>query len=50
MFDGQRVYLQRYWNYEASLADTLNRLSKPVEFNIECEKGADGNTQSAFRT
>lgn len=35
MFDGQRVYLQRYWNYEVVLAETLNRLSKPVEFNIE---------------
>ncbi|MFA0656285.1 exodeoxyribonuclease V subunit alpha [Vibrio sp. 10N.222.49.C12] len=38
MFDGQRVYLQRYWNYEVVLAETLNRLSKPVEFNTEQKK------------
>ncbi|MFB9154627.1 exodeoxyribonuclease V subunit alpha [Vibrio gallaecicus] len=35
MFDGQRVYLHRYWNYEVVLANTLNRLSKPVEFSSE---------------
>ena len=35
MFDGQRVYLHRYWNYEVVLANTLNRLSKPVEFSFE---------------
>ncbi|WP_394250700.1 exodeoxyribonuclease V subunit alpha [Vibrio profundi] len=31
MFDGTRLYLQRYWNYEVVLANTLNRLSAPVE-------------------
>ncbi len=35
MFDGQRVYLQRYWNYEVVLAEALNRLSHPVEFDLE---------------
>ncbi|MBW3698002.1 exodeoxyribonuclease V subunit alpha [Vibrio sp. T187] len=35
MFDGKRVYLQRYWNYEVVLANTLNRLSAPVEFNAQ---------------
>ena len=35
MFDGQRVYLHRYWNYEVVLANTLNRLSKPVEFSSD---------------
>ncbi|MGF1752373.1 exodeoxyribonuclease V subunit alpha [Vibrio makurazakiensis] len=35
MFDGTRVYLQRYWNYEVVLANTLNRLSAPVEFSAQ---------------
>ncbi|WKY59374.1 exodeoxyribonuclease V subunit alpha [Vibrio sp. SNU_ST1] len=48
MFDGQRVYLQRYWNYEVVLADTLNRLSKPVEFNIEQKKALTGTLNQLF--
>ena len=48
MFDGQRVYLQRYWNYEVVLADTLNRLSKPVEFNIEQKKALTETLNQLF--
>lgn len=48
MFDGQRVYLQRYWNYEVVLAETLNRLSKPVEFNIEQKKALTETLNQLF--
>nr|WP_275665879.1 exodeoxyribonuclease V subunit alpha [Vibrio sp. Isolate31] len=48
MFDGQRVYLQRYWNYEVVLANTLNRLSKPVEFNIEQKKALTETLNQLF--
>ncbi|WP_299128622.1 exodeoxyribonuclease V subunit alpha [uncultured Vibrio sp.] len=48
MFDGQRVYLQRYWNYEVVLADTLNRLSKPVEFNVEQKKALTETLNQLF--
>ncbi|MEZ9834096.1 exodeoxyribonuclease V subunit alpha [Vibrio breoganii] len=48
MFDGQRVYLQRYWNYEVVLADTLNRLSKPVEFNTEQKKALTETLSQLF--
>ncbi|MCY9827021.1 exodeoxyribonuclease V subunit alpha [Vibrio chagasii] len=48
MFDGQRVYLQRYWNHEVVLADTLNRLSKPVEFNIEQKKALTETLNQLF--
>ncbi|MEC7308008.1 exodeoxyribonuclease V subunit alpha [Vibrio gigantis] len=48
MFDGQRVYLQRYWNYEVVLANTLNRLSKPVEFNTEQKKALTETLNQLF--
>lgn len=48
MFDGQRVYLQRYWNYEVVLANTLNRLSKPVEFNVEQKKALTETLNQLF--
>ncbi|MEZ8067328.1 exodeoxyribonuclease V subunit alpha [Vibrio sp. FF145] len=48
MFDGQRVYLQRYWNYEVVLAETLNRLSKPVEFNSEQRKALTETLNQLF--
>lgn len=48
MFDGLRVYLQRYWNYEVVLAETLNRLSKPVEFNIEQKKALTETLNQLF--
>ncbi|MFA0287527.1 exodeoxyribonuclease V subunit alpha, partial [Vibrio sp. 10N.222.45.F7] len=48
MFDGQRVYLQRYWNYEVVLAETLNRLSKPVEFNSEQKKALTETLNQLF--
>ncbi|MCG9543408.1 exodeoxyribonuclease V subunit alpha [Vibrio sp. Isolate33] len=48
MFDGQRVYLQRYWNYEVVLAETLNSLSKPVEFNIEQKKALTETLNQLF--
>ncbi|MEZ8743435.1 exodeoxyribonuclease V subunit alpha [Vibrio sp. 10N.261.49.A5] len=48
MFDGQRVYLQRYWNYEVVLAETLNRLSKPVEFNTEQKKALTETLNQLF--
>lgn len=31
MLDDGRLYLHRYWNYECFLADTLSKLSKPVD-------------------
>jgi len=45
MFDGTRLYLQRYWNYEVVLASTLNRLSAPVELTQQ-QKGALTETLS----
>ncbi|WP_139684105.1 exodeoxyribonuclease V subunit alpha [Vibrio tasmaniensis] len=48
MFDGRRVYLQRYWNYEVVLAETLNRLSKPVEFNSEQKKSLTETLNQLF--
>ncbi|EPF7977235.1 exodeoxyribonuclease V subunit alpha [Vibrio harveyi] len=30
MFDGERLYLHRYWHYEVTLADKLNQLSAAV--------------------
>lgn len=32
IFDGFRLYLQRYWHYEAALVDKLQQLSSPIEF------------------
>ncbi|EPI2805145.1 exodeoxyribonuclease V subunit alpha [Vibrio vulnificus] len=31
MFDGERVYLHRYWHYEIVLAQKLNQLSRGIE-------------------
>ncbi|ELG5188571.1 exodeoxyribonuclease V subunit alpha [Vibrio vulnificus] len=33
MFDGERVYLHRYWHYEVVLAQKLNQLSHSIELN-----------------
>ncbi|HAS8093666.1 TPA: exodeoxyribonuclease V subunit alpha, partial [Vibrio vulnificus] len=33
MFDGERVYLHRYWHYEVVLAQKLNQLSHGIELN-----------------
>lgn len=35
IYDGQRLYLQRYWYYEQFLADRLNSLSQPIPFSRE---------------
>ncbi|GMM90050.1 exodeoxyribonuclease V subunit alpha [Vibrio fortis] len=48
MFDGQRVYLQRYWNYEVVLAEALNRLSHPVEFNLEQKRALTQTLNQLF--
>ena len=48
MFDGQRVYLQRYWNYEVVLAEALNRLSYPVEFNPEQKRALTQTLNQLF--
>lgn len=33
MLDDGRLYLHRYWNYESFLAETLSKLSKPVDLS-----------------
>lgn len=48
MFDGQRVYLQRYWNYEVVLAEALNRLSHPVEFDLEQKRALTQTLNQLF--
>lgn len=35
IYDGQRLYLQRYWYYEQFLADKLNSLAEPIQFSDE---------------
>lgn len=30
MFDGERLYLHRYWHYEVTLAEKLNQLGAAV--------------------
>ncbi|WP_413283883.1 exodeoxyribonuclease V subunit alpha [Vibrio sp. MA40-2] len=35
IFDGERLYLQRYWYYECFLADKLNNLAEPMPFSVE---------------
>ncbi|CAM3513034.1 RecBCD enzyme subunit RecD [Vibrio aerogenes CECT 7868] len=35
VFDGQRLYLHRYWYYEAKLAERLRQLSAPVHLDTE---------------
>lgn len=34
IFDGQRLYLHRYWLYEVTLAARLSRLGTPVTFSV----------------
>ncbi|WED26048.1 exodeoxyribonuclease V subunit alpha [Vibrio sp. DW001] len=33
IFDGQRLYLQRYWYYEQFIATKLNTLAEPISFS-----------------
>ncbi|MFC1237294.1 exodeoxyribonuclease V subunit alpha [Vibrio sp. F74] len=33
IFDGQRLYLQRYWYYEQFIATKLNMLAEPISFS-----------------
>ncbi len=33
IFDGQRLYLQRYWYYEQFIATKLNALAEPISFS-----------------
>ncbi|MDW6001674.1 exodeoxyribonuclease V subunit alpha [Vibrio mangrovi] len=35
IFDGERLYLQRYWHYESQLAFRLQALSSPVPIDTE---------------
>lgn len=35
IFDGQRLYLQRYWHYEVMVAAKLNQLSSAVSLDAE---------------
>ncbi|MDF2154403.1 exodeoxyribonuclease V subunit alpha [Vibrio sp. CAU 1672] len=35
MFDGERLYLHRYWHYEVTLAEKLNQLSAAVNLQAQ---------------
>lgn len=35
IFDGERLYLQRYWYYEQFLATKLNELAEPIPFTVQ---------------
>ncbi|WED21245.1 exodeoxyribonuclease V subunit alpha [Vibrio sp. JC009] len=35
IFDGKRLYLQRYWHYEMKVAEKLQQLSEPLELKNE---------------
>lgn len=35
IFDGQRLYLQRYWYYEKFIATKLNTLAEPISFSAQ---------------
>jgi exodeoxyribonuclease V alpha subunit len=38
VFDGRRLYLQRYWQYEQRLGDWLQRVSTPLALNASQQK------------
>jgi exodeoxyribonuclease V alpha subunit len=42
VWDGGRLYLQRYWHYEVAIAEDLARRSAPVPVGPETEPWADG--------
>lgn len=35
MFDGERLYLHRYWHYEVTLAEKLNQLGAAVNLQAQ---------------
>ncbi|WP_372377244.1 exodeoxyribonuclease V subunit alpha [Vibrio natriegens] len=35
MFDGERLYLHRYWHYEVTLAEKLNQLGEAVSLQLQ---------------